>query len=493
LPAILIPLLLLMMATAVLGQQPVPETTVEIVQQEARWFLIKPTAEDLMDSLWRFHNLAPEAPRDGLGKRSQRTVQLYHKALDRYLLELPRVQISRQTWHRWWEDFGRQQDLFWRTWQARFDSVFEQDLEAIWADPIERRLETSISLADVSNVEITHQFGDVIITGIDQEKAHLIAEIQVVASSATDAQEYIREIDIPLSLDGSGLLVATSMPPQQPASVQATTVSLQLELPQDLPLEVENSFGDIQVQGCTGGLKARTCHGALVVRDCAGDLELTNRNGSISIQDSKGNLRAKTSFGPIIALRIQGDVHASNDFGDVTVREITGAAELKTSEGLIEIVGVDGDATVNNHLGQIIVQQVAGNLTVDNAGSPVRIAEVSGGTYIESRRGEVHAEKLGGDVVILNREGNVELALDEIHQRLYRLDSAHGIIRINLPSRPSAQITAETLYGTIDSDFPLEIKRVGSTQSATGKLGGGQATIQLDARNSNIYLISSGR
>ena len=48
-------------------------------------------------------------------------------------------------------------------------------------------------------------------------------------------------------------------------------------------------------------------------------------------------------------------------------------------------------------------------------------------------------------------------------------------------------------YGTIDSDFPLEIKREGASQLARGKLGQGKANIQLDGRNTNIYLISSER
>ena len=175
------------MAGAVLAQQPAPEAAVEIIQQEPRRFVIKPTAEDLMDSLWRFHDLTPETPLDGLSGRSQKTVQLYQKALDRYLLELPRVQISRQIRQRWWEDFSRQQEFFWRMWQTRFDSLFEQDLEAIWADPVRHRLERSIPLADASRVVLTHEFGDVSITGIPQETVHLIAEIQVVASSASDA------------------------------------------------------------------------------------------------------------------------------------------------------------------------------------------------------------------------------------------------------------------------------------------------------------------
>jgi DUF4097 and DUF4098 domain-containing protein YvlB len=134
-----------------------------------------------------------------------------------------------------------------------------------------------------------------------------------------------------------------------------------------------------------------------------------------------------------------------------------------------------------------------GDLHVSNAGSPVSIADVMGQTHIENIKGGIRAEKLAGDVIILSRNGDIDLILDEIRQNLYRLDTAFGIVRVNLPSQPSAFISAEALYGTIDSDFPLEIKKDGAAQSARGKLGQGKANIQLDGENSNIYLISSGR
>jgi hypothetical protein len=95
--------------------------------------------------------------------------------------------------------------------------------------------------------------------------------------------------------------------------------------------------------------------------------------------------------------------------------------------------------------------------------------------------------------VVTNREGNIDLALDEIRERRYRFDSAFGIIRLNLPPDPSALISAESRSGTIDSDFPLEFTRIGQVQFARGKFGRGLAIIQVEAQNSNIYLISSGR
>jgi hypothetical protein len=136
---------------------------------------------------------------------------------------------------------------------------------------------------------------------------------------------------------------------------------------------------------------------------------------------------------------------------------------------------------------------VTGDLTLDNTGSHVVIAGVLGQTNIVNRRGEIRARHLDGDVTISNQEGNVDLALEETRRGLYRLDSAFGVVRLNLPPDLSALISAESRDGTIDSDFPLEITRDGSGQFARGKLGQGLATIQLDGQHSNIYLISTGR
>jgi DUF4097 and DUF4098 domain-containing protein YvlB len=201
----------------------------------------------------------------------------------------------------------------------------------------------------------------------------------------------------------------------------------------------------------------------------------------------------ENSFNPISVSQFEGDVFAVNQYGDVNIQQTAGAVQVENSAGAVEAFDIGGDVTVINHLGQVLVQRVQGDLMLDNADSRVIIADILGETHIENRRGEIRAQDLRGDVIISNREGSVDLALDDIRNRLYRLDSIFGVVRLNLPPSPSALISAESRYGTIDSDFPLEITRAGPVQTARGKLGQGMATIYLDGQHSNIYLISSGR
>jgi hypothetical protein len=492
-PAAFIPLVILTMAATVLAQQVCSQTADVIPGTSAEWYLSVPTAEDLMDSLWRLQEVERQARLENLQECCPRTIQLYQRALERYLEELPRVHTSEQLWHHWWDDFNRQQEYFWNMWRAKFGRLFEQHLQAIWADSHLHRLEKTIPLTGSPPTTLTHEFGNIVIQGSSKPVAHLVAEIRVIATSQADAEAYAGEMAFVAMSDDLAFKVITRLPTSPPPTVKGTSIALQVELPQECPLEVENAFGDLRIQGFTHGLKARTGHGTLEIARCAGDLELHNRQGEIIVMEADGDLHVETSFSPIVVAQIQGDVFASNRFGPVSITGVSGAVQVENSGALIEIADVGGQVTVRNRLGLVTVQGVAGNLMVDNAGSPVRIADVQGETHIENNRGEIRAEGLAGNVIIRSRNGDIHLALDDIQQNFYRLDNSFGVVRVNLPPSPSAIISAEALYGTIDSDFPLEIKREGANQLARGTLGQGKANIQLDGRNTNIYLISSKR
>lgn len=492
-PVVLIPLIILTMAATVLAQQWEPPPANDPPQPSLRRFILLPSAADLMDSLWQTEVLDRQAHLEDFRKRSQRAMLLYQRALHRYLYELPWVETDKGTQHVWWNDFAKQQERFWRMWRAKFSELFDHHLQAIWTDSYRHRLEQTIPISRSCPLFLTHEFGDVVIHGSPKEAAHLMAEIEVIAATEADAGQYAREIGFEVVPQDSVLKVITLLPALRPKTVEGISIALALELPRECHLRVANSFGDVRVSGLLNGLRARTSHGCIEVQQCAGHLDLSNRQGEIVVTKGNGDLNVETSFGSIVVSQVQGNVFAINKFGLVSVKGICGAVHVENSAGPIEITDIDGDVSVNNHLGRVMVHGVKGNLTVDNAGSPVSIADVLGETHIESKKGEIRAEKLGGDVVILSQNGDVDLVLDEIRQNLYRLDTSYGVIRVNLPSRPSARICAEALYGTIDSDFPLEIKRVGSSQSARGKLGKGIANIQLDGKNSNIYLISSER
>jgi DUF4097 and DUF4098 domain-containing protein YvlB len=457
------------------------------------WFFTITTAEDMMDSLLKLQDQQTIVLPDDFQQRSRETFRLYQSVLDHYLHELPRIQVSRETRQDWWEEFGRQQERFWQMWQSQFDHIVQRDLEILWQDPHHRLLEKTIPLTGVSCIALDHEFGDISLLGITGSDAHIEAHIRVVSPDQQIARRYADEIDIRAIAQDSILQVGMVYPEQATDPVEGISVSLRLELPRDRFLDVKNDFGNLRVDRFTRGLTARTRHGAMEIRECSGPLKLSNRDGTVSVSGGRGTLQVESSFHPISVAQFDGDVFATNQFGDIRVSQTGGDVQMENRAGAVEAFEIGGDVFLNNQLGQVLVRSVRGDLVLNNADSRVIVADILGETHIENRRGEIRAENLGDRVIIINREGDIDLALDDIREGSYRLDSSFGVVRLNLPVNLSALITAESRFGTIDSDFPLEISRAGDVQSAHGKLGQGAATIDLDAQHSNIYLISSGR
>jgi len=479
-------------AAAATAQQPLRSSPQEWTGRDQTWSFSLSVACELMDSLLEVQETRFEDA-SGFQHTAQQTLQLYQLALDQYLRELPRIQVSRKIRHDWWEAFERRQEYFWEQWQARFDPLIREDLEILWKDPLTRTITRTVPLNGLRQVAVIHQFGDVHLTGTAAGDALVHADVRVISADPEAARRYADAVDIQAARTDETLRMTTVYPQERPASIDGVTVAVNLELPGDCRLEIENAFGHLRLEGFSGGLKARNRYGDITLQDCIGDLEVSNRHGAVSVTGGRGRLWTESSFQPITVSQFNGDVLAVNQFADISVSQAGGPVQMETSIGSIRASEIDGSVTVNNRFGEVMVQKVMGDLMLTNSDSRVLIADVLGETRIENRRGEIRAEQLGGNVIISNERGDVDLALDQLRERLYRLDSAFGVIRLNLPPNPSALISAQAQYGTIDSDLPLEITRDGSVQFARGKFGRGMLTIQLDAEHSNIYLISNGR
>jgi hypothetical protein len=480
-------------AAAATAQQAFPPYVEEQAGPDQTWPFSLSIAENLMDSLLKVQDRQLTSPTMNFQQSARQTLQLYEMALDQYLRELPEVQVSRRARRNWWEAFERRQDYFWNRWQAQVDPLIREDLEALWKDPYIRSVDLTIPMNGLRRIAVDHEFGDLHLLGTAGRDALLHADIRVISSDPQAASQYADAIDIRTTTADSTLRMITAYPPGPPTTIDGVSVAIRLELPDDCRLEIKNAFGHLRIEHFTGGLRAQNRYGDIVLQDCSGDLEVSNRQGAISVTGGRGRLWMESSCQPITVSQFDGDILATNQFADISVNHAGGPVQVETSIGSIRASDIAGPVTVTNHLGQVMVQKVMGDLMLTNTDSRVLIADILGETRIENRRGEIHAGQLGGNVVITNERGDVDLALDQIRERLYRLDSAFGVVRLNLPPNPSALISAETQFGTIDSDFPLEITREGSVQFAKGKFGQGMVTIQLDAKHSNIYLISTGK
>ena len=143
-------------------------------------------------------------------------------------------------------------------------------------------------------------------------------------------------------------------------------IDLELEVPDSIALEVNDSSGDMEIEGV----------GPLVVKDSSGDVEITDIQGTVSVTDSSGDVEIED---------VRGDVIVESDSsGDLEGDHITGNVLVqKDSSGDIHFSDVDQNFTVErDSSGDITGRNIGGNFTVEKDGS--------GGIRSDNVAGEVN-------------------------------------------------------------------------------------------------------
>jgi DUF4097 and DUF4098 domain-containing protein YvlB len=73
-----------------------------------------------------------------------------------------------------------------------------------------------------------------------------------------------------------------------------------------------------------------------------------------------------------------------------------------------------------------------------------------------------------------------------------RFSSASGDVHVRLPSNADANVSMSTVSGSIETNFPIEVKtsRYGPGSRAQGQLGNGARTLKISSASGNISLKS---
>jgi len=117
------------------------------------------------------------------------------------------------------------------------------------------------------------------------------------------------------------------------------------------------------------------------------------------------------------------------------------SVSISTSTAAVTVEKVRGDLTLASDTGQIVVHEVANShVHINSVAAPVILANVSGG-YIDitSTSGSIayQGDCAGGD---------------------YVMTSHSGAIDVNLPESASVDLTARSVQGSVENDFPLQPK-----------------------------------
>jgi hypothetical protein len=251
----------------------------------------------------------------------------------------------------------------------------------------EARREGAAPAAGHERIRIEAGAGTLMVTG---RKG--LGEVKARGRACSSLEELVAATDIEVRRDGNVLIVAAVLP--EPREVSGSfwssnsayaTLDLEIDVPADIPLDVEDSSGDLTLEDVAATTLADSS-GDIRIRNVGGDLKVTDSSGSIDIAHVHGSLRLSDSSGAIDVEDVAGDVLIPVDSsGDLSVRRVQGSVTIETdTSGDIDLVEVRRDVRIAiDSSGSISVEDVGGDFTVgtDSSGS-IRHSRVAGAVSV---------------------------------------------------------------------------------------------------------------
>jgi DUF4097 and DUF4098 domain-containing protein YvlB len=122
------------------------------------------------------------------------------------------------------------------------------------------------------------------------------------------------------------------------------------------------------------------------------------------------------------------------------------------------------------------------------------IRDISGKVDAQVVNGSIKASGLSGNSRISSVNGSVDVlySLNATNVNNIDVETVNGSIKLYLPESINAAITADTMHGSINTEFDLEAKKNSFFgRNLRGKIGKGGKQVNLDSVNGNIKVLKS--
>jgi hypothetical protein len=230
----------------------------------------------------------------------------------------------------------------------------------------ERRVE--LDAAGIRQLVLQARAGDLDVRGEPGR-----TRIEAVGEACADSAERLEAIQLASRRDGDRVQLTAVMPDDGGWGWSSyASLSLTVRVPEVLAVQAADSSGDARFESFA----------SLEVEDSSGDLVIEGIGGAVTLSDSSGDVDVRRCAGPVTVRRdssgdveiadVAGDVVVDTDSsGDIDVRQVRGAARVGSdSSGDIEFADIGGDVEVGaDGSGSIRADRVGGNFSVRRDGS----------------------------------------------------------------------------------------------------------------------------
>jgi hypothetical protein len=177
-------------------------------------------------------------------------------------------------------------------------------------------------------------------------------------------------------------------------------------------------------------------------------------------------------------------MHGNRDDNDTQRRDVRVRFTVKIPSGVRVAAGtVNGEMRVHDVTSDVRANTVNGLVEVRNVGGEVRANTVNGGIDVTTRSGPVNANTVNGDIDVrmnaLSRDGEMSF------------HTVNGSVTVETPGNLDADVSLDTMHGSISSDWPVQLSGRFVPRHAEGTIGRGGRSIKLRTLNGSVELRKS--
>ncbi|HVR75737.1 MAG TPA: DUF4097 family beta strand repeat-containing protein [Planctomycetota bacterium] len=347
----------------------------------------------------------------------------------------------------------------------------------------ERQERHALDLRQGDALTIDVRVGSVDVKVVRGKEPSLTINLTAHGRSSEEALRILDSFHVRVSRRGSGVRVSLEGEPleiEMPPTFYAVSPSgsFQAEVPPGVSLRVHTSQGTI---GALGPL---------------GPCDLSTGYGKVTLDGATGDVRLLSGSGAVEATRTQaGKLDVETD-GSVTLRDIRASQVLvETSSGFIAAHRLSATKSIlKTGFGQIQVDEGSGSLAAVTSSGNIDVQDFEGSVEARSGFGAVDVAGVLRGLNASTTSGSVtaDARLGSRVRSAWKLESGFGPVNIAVPAEASFRILAETLSGSIASEFPIR-PEAGSDGSSRlkGAAGKGGEEIVLRTGSGDIHVRAS--
>ena len=204
----------------------------------------------------------------------------------------------------------------------------------------------TVNASGATTLRIDARAGNLRVTGRAD-----ITEVRVRGTARASNKGLLEDIKLEAVRTGNEIHVRADIPEQRGNNWrwnEQAMLDLVLEVPAALPLDIEDTSGDIVVEGVAAKVRIDDNSGDIRVRE-TGDVWISDNSGGIDIRNVKGSVDIdEDSSGEIEVYDVTGSVHIGRDSsGGIDVSRVGGDFVVeRDGSGSIDYDGVKGKVDI---------------------------------------------------------------------------------------------------------------------------------------------------